>query len=51
MAEVFPRSSSLRDASRGAMSATQRQKFHADDNICPESGHKHWLDIGVVILF
>ena len=31
MAEVSPRSSPLRDVSRGGTSATQRQKFHTDD--------------------
>jgi len=30
-ADVFPRSSPLRDVSRGGTSATQRQKFHTDD--------------------
>ena len=31
MADVSTRSSPLRDASRGGMSATQRQKFHTED--------------------
>ena len=31
MADVSPRSSSLRDVTRGGTSATQRQKFHTDD--------------------
>ena len=31
MAEVSPRSSPLRDVSRGGTSATQRQKFYTDD--------------------
>ena len=31
MADVSPRSSLLRNASQGGMSATQRQKFHTDD--------------------
>ena len=30
-ADVSPRSSPLRDASQGGMSATQQQKFHTDD--------------------
>ena len=30
-ADVSPRSSPLRDVSRGRTSATQRQKFHTDD--------------------
>ena len=30
-ADVSPRSSPLRDVSRGGTSATQRQKFHTDD--------------------
>ena len=30
-ADVSPRSSPLRDVSSGGTSATQRQKFHADD--------------------
>ena len=30
-ADVSPRSSPLRDGSRGGTSATQRQKFHTDD--------------------
>ena len=30
-ADVSPRSSPLRDVSRGETSATQRQKFHTDD--------------------
>ena len=30
-ADVFPRSSPLRNVSRGGTSATQRQKFHTDD--------------------
>ena len=29
--DVSPRSSPLRDVSRGGTSATQRQKFHTDD--------------------
>ena len=31
MADVSPRSSPLRDVSRGGTSASQRQKFHTDD--------------------
>ena len=31
MADVSPRSSPLRDFSRGGTSATQQQKFHTDD--------------------
>ena len=35
-ADVSPRSSPLKDVSRGGTSATRRQKFHADDvNQCP----------------
>ena len=30
-ADISPRSSPLRDVSRGGTSATQRQKFHTDD--------------------
>ena len=30
-ADVSPRSSPLKDVSRGTTSATQRQKFHTDD--------------------
>ena len=33
-ADVSPRSSPLRDVSRGGTSATQRQKFHTDDAKC-----------------
>ena len=37
-ADVSPRSSPLRDISRGGTSATQRQKFHTDDvNQCLHS--------------
>ena len=31
MADISPRSSPLRDVSRGGTSATQQQKFHTDD--------------------
>ena len=31
MADISPRSSPLRDVSRGGTSATQQQKFHSDD--------------------
>ena len=38
---------------RKGKSVTQQQNFYTDEVklICPESGHKHWLDNGVVLLF
>ena len=44
--DVPPRSLSLGDVLWGT-SATQQQKFHTDDKICPEFGHEHWLEDGV----
>ena len=49
-ADVSPRSSSLRDVSRGGKSATQRRKFHTDDvNQClrNESGSHGVLNVNL----